>query len=293
MKLISPSNPRLSRQNPGFIGMCEHIARCASICYDSKPKQGEDAVEFVTRLAKLGHGRALEFGTVCWTEKRSFDGLFATDGCNPWYDYEDNEYGDIRYVTSSLRYYLETNFSSDRYEYGLEFIREHWNIEDDDEELDIPVPQDWSENHPCRVTILYPTISRAIADEFRTHTALSTLMQSTRYCNLTKKNDCDGIRFIKPLWYDPMLAQEDHQACDDFRHQLEKAEKEYNKLLAFTKPENARDILPLCVATKMVQCGFLSSWSHFINLRAATAAHPQARQMAEAVNDILTKANLI
>lgn len=287
MQLINPSNPRIKAQQPGFIGMCEHIARCAAICYDSKPKEGEEAVEFVKRLAKLGHGRALEFGTVCWTEERSFDGTFNTDGNNSWFDYEDSEDGRYRYVTSSLRYYLETNFSPTHFEYGIDFMREYWNGEANEDTYDNPIPQDWNENFVERITILYPAISRAIADEFRTHTTLSTLMQSTRYCNLTKKSDNDGIRFIKPLWYDSVLSQEDHQACVDFRHQLEEAEKEYNRLLAFTKPENARDVLPLCVATKMVQCGFLPAWKHLVELRAATAAHPQARQMADAISNLL------
>ncbi len=293
MKLITPSTPRLTRQSPGFIGMCEQIARCASICYDSKPKSGEEAIEFVKRLAKLGHGRALEFGTVCWVETRSFDESFETDGNCPWFDYKDNDHGNKRFVTASLRYYLESHFSPENFESGIEMLREHWNIECDVEDDPWAYPMDWDERFPKRATVIYPTISRAIADEFRTHTTLSTLMQSTRYVNYEKKTDSEGIRFIEPLWYGPMLAQEDHQVCDDFRHQLEEAEKEYLRLLAFTKPENARDVLPLCVATKMVQCGFPSAWQNFINLRTATAAHPQARQMAEAVNDIMTKANLI
>jgi len=69
MKLIPAAKPELWKQEKGFIGMCEHIARCAAICYDSKPKTGGKAVDFVNRLIKMGHGRAL----LLWSSLLRYD----------------------------------------------------------------------------------------------------------------------------------------------------------------------------------------------------------------------------
>jgi hypothetical protein len=64
VELIEAARPEIWEQGEGFVGMCEHIARCAAICYDSEPKKGGEAVDFVKMLMRKGHGRALEFGTI-------------------------------------------------------------------------------------------------------------------------------------------------------------------------------------------------------------------------------------
>lgn len=261
MQLIKAAKPELWKQEKGFIGMCEHIARCAAICYNSTPKTGGEAVDFVNRLIKMNHGRALEFGTF----RANATKLGATElenlcrGDYRYYDMALN--GGGWSIVTNLRFLIESDFTIKQIEFWCDKAAKE-NLEGDCEP---------------RVTIHYPAISRAIADEFRTHTTLSTLMQSTRYVDAAAKGD---IEFIEPLWY----SRVDEFQKEDFRRALYIYREYY---IAATvkglKRQEARDFLPLCVKTEMVQCGSLKAWDNFIKLRTAKDAHPDAQWMAQEV----------
>lgn len=262
MKLIPAAKPELWTQEKGFIGMCEHIARCAAICYNSTPKTGGEAVDFVCRLIKMGHGRALEFGTF----RANVTKLGATELenlCRSDYRYYDMTLnGGGWSIVTNLRFLIESDFTIKQIEFWSNKVAKE-NLEGDCEP---------------RVTIHYPAISRAIADEFRTHTTLSTLMQSTRYVNVALPDG--NIEFIEPSWY----SRVDEFQKEDFRKALSIYGSYY---IAATvnglKRQEARDFLPLCVKTEMVQCGSLKAWDNLIKLRTAKDAHPDAQWMAEKV----------
>ena len=266
MKLIPAAKPEIWEQEKGFIGMCEHIARCAAICYNSTSKTGGEAVDFVNRLIKMGHGRALEFGTF----RANVTKLGATDLENLCYCvhryYDMTLNGGGWSIVTNLRTLIESGFQ-------LKQVGE-W--------LDKVAADGIEGECEPRVTIHYPAISRAIADEFRTHTTLSTLMQSTRYVNVAKEGDID---FIEPSWY----SEIDSTPKENFRNALVNMEFEYLDALGFgLKRQEARDLLPLCVKTEMVQCGSLAAWSNLIELRTAKDAHPDAQWMAQGVQEIMT-----
>lgn len=280
MQLIDPAAPEIWEQPKGFIGMCEHVARCAAICYDSTPKAGEDAVEFVKRLAKAGHGRALEFGTLRYEEYG-----------NPWIS---RPYGNIKHiertstraiVTENLRGWLENALATGRtVDAAFDYLRSVWEVRFSPD----PVP-----NAPRRVTVHYPAISRAIADEFRTHTTLSTLMRSTRYVMATK--DGGEMECVKPTWYDDQEIG-DHGDRAFFEHQLQAAETAYVGMLqSGYKRQQARDLLPLCIKTELVQCGFVgindTGWDNFLALRTDKRAHPDARVLAEQIKELINQSN--
>ena len=266
MKLIPAAKPELWKQEKGFIGMCEHIARCAAICYDSKPKTGGEAVDFVNRLIKKGHGRALEFGTF----RANVTKLGATDledlcYCGHCY-YDMTLNGGGWSIVSNLRTLIENDLQ-------LEQIGT-W--------LDKVAAEKLEGDCKPRVTIHYPAISRAIADEFRTHTTLSTLMQSTRYVNVAKEGDID---IVEPSWWG--------RATDEQKKNFKLSIKgmEYGYIDAIKelgmKRQEARDLLPLCVKTEMVQCGSLTAWSNLIKLRTAKDAHPDAQWMARQIESLI------
>ena len=173
MRLMPPASPEIWRQEPGYVGLCEHIARCAAICYNSEPKRGGEAVDFVKTLIRKGHGRPLEFGTLHVRNVREDD-----LSCRP--DLRSYVHRDGNWVWTNLRAWLQI--------YGdLDDIEEVC----DDFTADI--------DRSPRVTVHYPAIARGIADEFRTHATLSTLMQSTRYVRQGKDGD---IEFVRPSWLD-------------------------------------------------------------------------------------------
>lgn len=123
-------------------------------------------------------------------------------------------------------------------------------------------------------------ISRGIGDEFRTHVTLSSLMESTRYVNYHRVGK-DGMKnlndknnhmdFVIPSWYNPnnndgILERTWVKAEDTYSEMIEKG----------YKPQQAREVLPLSIATNLVQCGFRDAWENFFNLRCDKAAHPDS-----------------
>ena len=56
------------------------------------------------------------------------------------------------------------------------------------------------------------------------------------------------------------------------------AEKQYFQLLELGwKPQQAREVLPLCTATEIIHTAFVSDWKHFFDLRyfgTTGAPHP-------------------
>lgn len=266
MKLTEAAKPELWRQGEGFLGMCEHIARCVAICYNSTPKTGGEAVDFVRRLVKMGHGRALEFGTIIADTERIWD----DDIYHNAYSHIDNE---NNLLITNLRVLIDHDYSLT----GVEVLMS--KIEAEDTLVDIPDP---------RPTIHFPAISRAVADEFRTHTTLSTLMQSTRYVNAMKGGD---MEFIKPSNFDEW----DESARMSFMTGLLNVKVCYAQLKNHCnlKSQDARHILPLCIKTEMVQCGYMPAWENFIKLRTAKDAHPDAQWIAREINKLLTDCSII
>lgn len=246
MKIIEMQTPEIWKQKPGFVGMCEHIARCAAVCYDSVPKEGGAAVDFVKSLAERGHGRPLEFGYVwCVThgeiQQRTWNAICGDD------------------TLTNVRELLHAGFDWD-------FI-ESWA--DESSLLFMPF------------TIHYPALSRGIADELRTHITLSSLMRSTRYVDAGKGGE---VEFVKPYWF----KDDDTAENETFKCSLIEAELNYKALLNLgRKRQEAREVLPLCAKTELVQCGFRDAWSNLIKQRDSEAAHPDARWLAQQIKELL------
>ena len=114
--------------------------------------------------------------------------------------------------------------------------------------------------------------NRAIANEIVRHRIASYSQESTRYVKY------DNIEFIPgEKLKDPNLE-----------NLLLSAELAY-KLLITTdfKPEEARDILPNATATTLVMTMNFRELRHFLKLRLDKAAHPQIRELAGMILEIL------
>jgi thymidylate synthase (FAD) len=128
------------------------------------------------------------------------------------------------------------------------------------------------------------TCSRAIQQELTRHRLASYSVESTRYVNYSKK---DGeMRFIKPAIWDDMYDMQ----RQIYIEQLESAETSYNRLIHLgVKPETARDVLPLSLASDLIMTANLREIQHIISLRAAPAAHYDIRALIAGLGVILTK----
>lgn len=114
--------------------------------------------------------------------------------------------------------------------------------------------------------------NRAIANEIVRHRLASYSQESTRYVKY------DDIEFIPgEKLKDPNLE-----------NLLLSAELAYKLLLTSDfKPEEARDILPNATATTLVMTMNFRELRHFLKLRLDKAAHPQIRELAGMILEIL------
>ena len=110
---------------------------------------------------------------------------------------------------------------------------------------------------------------RAIANELVRHRHFSFAQESSRYCNYDKK----GFEFVLPDGLTDEQRSIVKATC------IESAER-YDCLMALgTKPEVARAVLPLNLATTLVVSGNFREWRHCLKLRTAKDAHPQMREL--------------
>lgn len=249
MNIIEPS-VELWKQGSGIQGMYDHIERCARICYRSENKGKVTSEQFVKALIKNRHFRCCEFGTVVLASPKN---LYKKA---------------IWWLRSVFNPWVKRDKKNHFYITNLRYIIEHY-------------PKNWEEQIANMVDVdvnqYRPTfhwhISRGIADEFRTHVMLSSLMESTRYVNYNKT----GLEFVKPTWWESYKFL----GNDSFWGALAIIEKNYYKMIEDGfKPQQAREILALCTATNFVQCGFRDAWDNFFNLRCDKAAHPDAIHIA-------------
>lgn len=114
--------------------------------------------------------------------------------------------------------------------------------------------------------------NRAIANEIVRHRLASYSQESTRYVKY------DDIEFI------PCDRLGKTYAGD----MLTRIEEAYNFLIDQEfKTEEARDILPNATATTLVMTMNFRELRHFLKLRLDKAAHPQIRELAGMILDIL------
>lgn len=114
---------------------------------------------------------------------------------------------------------------------------------------------------------------RGVMAELTRHRLCSFSVESTRYVNYSKR----GLKFIKPL--------STRRITDIvFEEIADHAERAYRELLSEgVKPEEARAILPMSLATELTMTANLREWRHFLKQRTSSNAHPQMRQIARMI----------
>lgn len=122
---------------------------------------------------------------------------------------------------------------------------------------------------------------RGISHEIVRHRLASYAQESTRYCNYSTDKFANECSFIQPgqLTDDQYMLW--NRAC------IAAEEAYFNLLNTGCSAQIARAVLPNCLKTDIVMTANLREWRHFIQLRGATAAHPQIRPIAKQIWHIL------
>lgn len=289
MRLIKPSF-EIWEQGPSQKDILKHVERCGRICYASLDKITDDSYQkFVDKIRKNGHLSVMEHGTVYMT----YFGLYENDMRDLLNKYKNNPYSKVDWYIdkdNNISLYMTTNLRV--------LLENGWKGEN------ICAP---TEHHHRRVTV-HIICDRAIANEIVRHRKFSYSQQSTRYCNYTKNKFGNELTFVipniyqkdliegeyKPYGYAYIVTGQDDDGTvyatyqDDISEDYFKwldamwhTQIQYDSMIQHeTKPEYARNVLPLSLATELVMTGFIEDWEHFFELRTSPRAHPQMKEIA-------------
>ena len=128
---------------------------------------------------------------------------------------------------------------------------------------------EWGHMTPFEFVNLYFEIvtSRAVARELLRHRHAGYVMESQRYCNY---KDCLPVLEHKP----------DGMTHGIFMDAVRFAHDAYLSMLQEgAKPEDARVVLPECVATKIAMCCNLREFRHILSLRLDKPAWAPIREL--------------
>lgn len=318
MKLIKPSFTIL-QQAPGLEGVYKQIELAGRTCYKSEDKITEDSAKaFVDRMIASGHGAMLEHGTVYLMKESEFiNTCIYPEGAekqkyNPLLKYHNNKYSYVRrdytntgliYVTTNLRVLVENGWMDD-----LKYICEPTEYHEKRITVRFTCDRVTGESFLRHRAIDedHPTIEGEVTREMESDIN-SFARESTRYCNYTKDKFNNQFSIIlPPEFYETQnssamdrFGKTDDQIFRNMCCSISAGEIEnfqlyetwyfanlatqwaYNRLISLGwKPQQARRIIPLDIKSPLVMTAFVKDWEHFFDLRCATNAHPQARELA-------------
>lgn len=138
--------------------------------------------------------------------------------------------------------------------------------------------------------------SRDVMAEITRHRIASFSIESQRYVNYGKV----GLKIIPPQRIDrkvlaymakdqPFEPSSNFDVYTWFNH-INAVELNYQDLLdQGWKPEEARSILPNCVATEIVMTANIREWRHILELRTAPSAYKEMQVIANQIKEELIK----
>ena len=290
MKLIKPSFQIIEPTGYTIDDIYKSIELAGRVSHKSEDKITEtSAKDFVGRMLNMKHLATCEFGTVYLNIP---NGLISQAIYGNLVDkYSENAYSiSVPYVektglVSIGRAAITTNYRV--------LVENNWL--DDLQYLCEP-----TEYHHKRYTVKF-ILDRAIANEFVRHRKFSFLQESTRYCLYSSNKFNNELTFIIPCWFEEMnqgiikfeegLYKDTYcfqftegnkgKSCSIWYNAMREAEEHYIELINLGwKAEEARNVLPLSLKTELYMCGFAEDWKKFFELRCASNAHPQAKELA-------------
>ncbi len=126
---------------------------------------------------------------------------------------------------------------------------------------------------------------RGVTHELVRHRLASYSQESTRYCDYSAGKFGGELTFIKPCFW-----SEDNENFLLWKDTMARLEEIYLTMRKNNaRPEEARSILPNSLKTEIFVTMNLREWRHFLKLRTAKAAHPQMREVALKIYEILVE----
>lgn len=300
-------------QKPGIDGVYEAIASAARICYQTDvEKMKLSPKEFVEQvLLKNGHTRPLEFGTVylkipCLAyedpkpiDSRAFHKYEKYFSKPLWTHLSGLRPDGHWYITTNMRVIMQGNYITDKeaWEHGYD---RNW-LKD--------VYDFWcepTEYHDKRRTFTM-WMSRGCTDDNRTHISMSSICESTRFCNYGKDKFDNQLTWIKPYWIREetlnawVNEDEDYFMKDDCSDEewdkrmvelmfLERMEDEEADYLTMAneglQAQQLKRLFPLGVKAELRLCGFDDAWQNFFWRRCDEHADPECVIVANKIKEM-------
>lgn len=264
MELIEPQVELLSELD---ITPESHIARCARVCYGREYKEPNQAADkkLVKGLINRGHLSMLRHASMYLSHTEDIFRI-ATHIANSCYWNYDVLRG---YASTNLQEFMQIGVGKET----VTVIDNKQILED-------------CAKHP-RLFELY-RLTFCITTQISTSRELNRVSpnniaeRSTRFCSSR-----GGLAICRPWW---IKSPEENIVTNARYYKLAcEAEKTYrNLLLRGMKPEDARGVLPLDTATKVIYTYSIKEWQHILDLRLydkTGKAHPNCHVVMEMVKE--------
>lgn len=135
------------------------------------------------------------------------------------------------------------------------------------------------------------TCDRGVSHEHVRHRIAAYTQESTRYCNYSKGKFGSSVEYIdieEGMRMCPVTSKVSPEAfCaiyEEWRAACMDAERHYMRMLELgASPQIARSVLNNSTKTQLGVTFNVREWRHFFRLRTALDAHPQMREVANAL----------
>jgi len=124
---------------------------------------------------------------------------------------------------------------------------------------------------------------RGMLAEITRHRLASYSVESTRY---VKYSD---IEFVWPFYENGIVQRKNNKELYAWERAMKNAEGSYHEILLDHKPQIARAVLPMSLATDIVMTCNLREWLYVLNLRRSRHTHPQMVELMNQVYKIFHK----
>lgn len=258
------------------------IVKCAQLCYASE-KPPKDINTWLEEKWRNGHKSIFRHATYyyaipCINVNEALRSFFKY---NPYIGYYENN--EFVFVSINGQTYKETPFINhlNRYMSNELGLLNLCNTNKDRQEV-IKI---------LRKTILVQT-QISTSRELNRTSPNNICEQSTRYCNFTQDKFDGEVKICEPWWFNNEKEAQTVNICKS--HYLKSCEittNVYKELInSGLKPQDARGVLPLDTATKVVYTYRIEEWSHILDLRyygKTGKPHPNAKVSANQIRELL------